>query len=83
MIRRFPDAVLQLGRFVQDLAWRPEFGRLIRIKNQLPAVKGLGPTGRGSAFDPSNSMHGIEGITGKPVLCCLSLEVFQEQLNFP
>jgi hypothetical protein len=35
-----------------------------RIENQLSAVKRFGATGCRSAFDPSDPMHGLEGVTG-------------------
>lgn len=47
------------------------------VKDQLPAVEGLGATGDRGAFDSADAMHGFEGIASKPVLRRLGLEVLQ------
>jgi hypothetical protein len=69
---------IELDSFAEAALAVPALQALIRVKDQLPAVKSLGATGCRSAFNASDSMHGLECVTRKPVLCRLGFEVFQE-----
>lgn len=49
----------------------------VRLQDELPTIERLSAAGGRGALDPTDAVHGLEGIAGEPVLGRLGFEVLQ------